>query len=123
MVPLPLRVMWLLGLVAFVGCRSPLEGDEFEPFDPPAVYFQWWTELSACAGLQGDFQEVRWIVASSLTLDGEEAYGVWVAPNTIYLKRFYLTSAPAVKHEMLHQLTDGEMPHTAPAFRTCTTAS
>ena len=120
MVPLALRVMKVLGLVAFFGCHTPLEGGGFEPFNPPAIYREWWSQLSRCAGVSGDFDDVTWIVASWLSLDGEEAYGMWASPNTIYLKRFYVTSQPAVKHEMLHELTDGELPHAAPAFRDCT---
>lgn len=103
------------------GCGGfPLEADYVEPFAPPPVYLQWWGELERCARSQGDFTEIRWYVGESVRLDGEDLYGFWSAPRTIVLERFYTTSGPVVKHEMLHHLTRGEMRHSHPAFRICT---
>lgn len=110
-----------LAAVALAGCGNPLEVEpEVVRFEPPVVYRTWWQEVEGCVGIEDDFDGVRWFVGDMVRLDGRDAYGVWAAPNTIYLKRFYTTSAPAVKHEMLHQLTRGGLAHSAPAFTRCT---
>jgi hypothetical protein len=103
-------------------CSDPLEVEDLLPFDPPRVYRVWWAEVEQCVGLKGDFDQIRWFTAEAMRVDGENAFGVWSPPSTIYLERFYTTSAPAVKHEMLHDLTGGAMPHSHPVFATCTTA-
>lgn len=107
---------------AIAACGGfPVDADYIEPFDPLPVYRHWWGELERCALSQGDFTEIRWYVGESVTLDGEDMFGFWSAPRTIVLERFYVTSGPVVRHEMLHHLTRGEMPHTHPAFHVCTT--
>jgi hypothetical protein len=92
------------------------------PFDPPRVYRVWWAEVEQCVGLKGDFDQIRWFTAEAMRVDGEDAFGIWSPPSTIYLERFYTTSAPAVKHEMLHDLTGGAMTHSHPVFAACTAA-
>jgi hypothetical protein len=68
----------------------------------------------------GDFSEIEWYTGKSVALNGEDVFGLWSAPRTIVLERFYTTSEPAVKHEMLHHLTEGQMAHSHPDFTTCT---
>lgn len=103
-----------------LGCEGAVVQAEYlEPFAPPPVYRTWWIEVERCTGLVGEFAEIRWYTGESLSLDGAEVFGLWASPRTIVVERFYLTSAPAIKHEMLHHITHGELGHTHPAFGVC----
>lgn len=113
----------LLLTLTTASCSNPLELEDLLPFDPPEVYQMWWAELERCAGLNGEFEHIRWFTAETVTFDGRDTFGVWSPPSTIYLERFYTTSVTAVKHEMLHELTNGALPHSHPLFTTCTVPS
>lgn len=103
------------------GCGAPpLEVVHLERLDPPASYRVWWDELERCVGLAGDFEGIEWFTGDAVRLEGDGVFGAWQAPRTIVVKRFYSTSQLLVKHEMLHYLTRGDMPHTHPAFANCT---
>ncbi len=115
-------VLYLAGAVAACG-ETLVEAEDLEPFAPLPVYRQWWVDLRRCAGFDGDFRDIRWYTGESVSLDGQDMFGFWAAPATIVLDRFYTTSAPVVKHEMLHHLTMGGMPHSHPAFLMCTSDS
>ena len=106
--------------VCLAGCDSPFEIRDPAPLDPLPQYSKWWVELESCVGREGDFSDIRWYQGESIVVERREAYGVWLAPDVIVMKRFYVTSQPAVKHEMLHHLTLGEMPHGHPDFERCT---
>lgn len=106
--------------MVLAACTDPLEVEELVPFDPPVVYQVWWAELELCVGVEGEFDRIRWFTAETVRFDGQDTFGVWMSPSTIYLERFYITSVTAVKHEMLHELTDGALPHSHPAFASCT---
>ena len=110
-------VLLALGIT---GCDSPFEVADPAPLDPLPQYSEWWVELESCVGREGDFADIRWYEGESIVVQHREAYGVWLAPDVIVMKRFYVTSQSAVKHEMLHYLTLGEMPHDHPAFDRCT---
>ena len=87
---------------------------------PPPEYRIWWDEVERCAGLRADYFEIEWRVGAPVDADGYELTGAWTPPRYITLRSFYLTSEPAVKHEMLHHLTRGELPHSSALFQTCT---
>lgn len=103
-------------------CEAPFEVVAPQRFDPPASYERWWAELEVCVGLERDFDQIRWYSGESIMVDDRPAYGLWVAPDVIIMKQFYVTSETAVKHEMLHHLSHGSLPHDHPAFARCTTA-
>jgi hypothetical protein len=112
------------GLVlCLAGCDSPVAVRAPAPLDPLPEYSEWWDELQACAERHGDFAAINWYEGDEIVVEHREAYGVWLAPDVIVMKRFYVTSEPAVKHEMLHHLTRGAMPHEHPAFALCTAAT
>ncbi len=121
----PRRTMrWCAAGVVLFACGDfGVEAESLDPFPPPPVYQVWWDQLEDCVGLRGEFREIRWYVGDAVTLDGADVFGVWAAPRTIVLERFYLRSESAVKHEMLHHLTNGTMPHSNPAFTRCATTS
>jgi hypothetical protein len=112
----------LLFAVWLVGCEAPFEVEAPERLDPLPSYSQWWVELEECVGLQRDFDAIRWFTGESITVDDRPAYGLWVAPDMIIMKRFYVTSETAVKHEMLHHLSRGSLSHDHPYFTSCTVA-
>ncbi len=117
-------ILVALLVVSSAACDSTLfELSPLRELTPPPIYRVWWHNLETCVGIQGRFGEIRWFTGDQVTLNGEDVFGIWAAPNTIVLEQFYLTSAPAVKHEMLHHLTGGVMPHSHPAFTDCTAAA
>ncbi|UCG87355.1 MAG: hypothetical protein JSW71_02080 [Gemmatimonadota bacterium] len=110
-------------LAALLGaCEAPFDVEAAERFDPLPSYSQWWVELEECVGLERDFDRIRWYVGESIVVEDQPAYGLWVAPDMIIMKRFYITSETAVKHEMLHHLSHGSLPHDHPTFARCTVA-
>ena len=117
------RLVAVTGLLSAVaGCDGLLlDVRDRELFEPLPVYREWWEQLQRCTGLTGPFDTIEWWTGEAIAVDGRDKVGLWLAPNTIILESFYVTSEPAVKHEMLHHLTNGEMPHSAPEFTRCTT--
>jgi len=105
------------------GCEAPFEVEAPERFDPPTSYHRWWVELEVCVGLEREFGRIRWYAGESIVVEDKPAYGVWVAPDMIIMERFYVTSETAVKHEMLHHLSRGSLPHHHPDFTRCTAAA
>ena len=104
------------------GCQNPFEVQDPVSFEPLPSYLKWWVELEVCVGQVGSFSDIRWYEGESIVVEEREAYGVWLAPDVIVMKRFYTTSESAVKHEMLHHLTAGQMPHDHRDFGRCTAA-
>ncbi len=113
--------MVLLAL-CFGGCNTPFEVEEPVAVQPSPMYMKWWVELEVCVGMVGSFSDIRWYEGESIVVEERDAYGVWYAPDVIVMKRFYATSESAVKHEMLHHLTAGQMSHDHPDFGRCTAA-
>ena len=102
---------------------APVEGAE--PFDPPAVYSNLWTEVEGCSRLIGAMSRVQWyIVPGTTTFPCEygNCRGLWVAPHSIYLSDvaahdFFADDFFTVKHEILHDLV-GHPGHPT-VFETC----
>ena len=118
------RVVTPAVLVAcLAGCDTPFEVQAPAAIDPLPEYSEWWVELEDCVGQEAEFVDIRWYEGEQIVVEHREAYGVWLAPDVIVMKRFYVTSESAVKHEMLHHLTAGQMPHEDPAFALCTLAA
>lgn len=108
--------------VALWSCDQLLvEVEARKVLEPPHLYREWWEQLQRCAGIAGGgFETIEWWTGEAIAVEGADKVGVWLAPNTIILEAFYVTSEPAVKHEMLHHLTKGDMSHSAPEFTRCT---
>jgi hypothetical protein len=97
-------------------CRQSLEPGlpaGAVPFEPPAVYAIWWTQVESCAGfsglLSGSYSSVRWYQvpgATAFFLDGPEPIqGRWSADgNTITLAGRLVDDSMLVRHEELHAL-------------------
>jgi len=109
-----LSLLWLIGLL---GCRDSLAPSGTA--EPPLQARQWFSELEACSGLAGDFDQIVWFVADQpVQRDNGITVGEWDSPNRIVLARAWYESEDAVKHEMLHFLLQ-HTGHPDPPFGTC----
>lgn len=89
-------------------------------------YRTWWNEISACSGLEGDVDAVRFFrVTAPLYLaetqfpcgEGLRCNGLWEAPHDISIAPAYLSNRQLVEHEMLHDLLGA--PGHPPVFEEC----
>ncbi|MHB0949732.1 MAG: hypothetical protein ACYC3Q_10030 [Gemmatimonadaceae bacterium] len=108
--------MWIrphsLLLIGLAACELPTAVPRgARPFEPPAVYRQWWALTERCSGLRGDFDAVQWYeipeTSFGTTSEGERVDALWTGAGN----RIVLTAAPdgrregdLVRHEMLHAL-------------------
>jgi hypothetical protein len=90
-----------------------------QPFEPLPVYAEWWVATEACSGRSGDFARITWYTASSITGDQAIARGAWSPPHDIIIVRSYQDDELTVRHEMLHDLLDGDSNHESPLWETC----
>lgn len=122
-----IRVPLLALVLALAACSSPTElPPNALPFEPPALYAQWWVEVSACTGTDRPFEEIEWsgVPGGPWQVHGYWAIGQYVPPRSIYLADHLLADQRVVKHEMIHAqgfrhevgLAISEMPE---PFRTC----
>ncbi len=119
-----MRTPSTLALLAgfLVGCSSlgfESEVTNKTPFSPPEVYADWWDATEACSGLDGDFARVSWYLATGITGDGKVASGRWSQPHDIVIVRGYEGDETIVRHEMLHDLLDGDPDHTSALWVAC----
>jgi len=109
----------LLLLIACDGFTAPSDA---RPYQPPPEFTGLWWRMEQCSGLSGDFARVHWFITDGdLQLDGKSRAGVWVSPHNVYMLESYAIDAyrdyVAVRHEMLHDLTQsGEH---GPVFTIC----
>ena len=106
-------------LVASCGDSFVTEVIGRRPFDPPTVYAEWWSATEGCAGKEGRLERIAWYLAASLSGDGRSARGRWSPPHEIILVAGYEEDELVVRHEMLHDLLEGDRLHRADAWRRC----
>ncbi|MGH7468218.1 MAG: hypothetical protein ACRENP_09555 [Longimicrobiales bacterium] len=92
-----------LGFVAGVTGR--------QSFRPPAIYREWWTDTETCSGRRASFERVVWYTAPRITGDGLVARGRWSQPHEIIIVAGYETDPMVVRHEMRHDLLNGNRVH------------
>ncbi len=90
-----------------------------QAFDPPATYDVWWTSVETCSGRTGDMRRIAWYLASGVEGDGMVARGRWSPPHDIILVRGYEDDPAVVRHEMLHDLLDGDRLHERAEWAAC----
>lgn len=115
----------LVALACGVGapsCNEPLAPGVEMALVPPVLYRMWWNEVQECARRRAEFRTIRWYVGAPVDETGKELTAAWSPPGVIVLRGFYTTSEPVVKHEMLHHVTAGKLPHHHPNFEVCTRA-
>lgn len=84
---------------------SPL--DDTVPLDPiPAQYWGWWDLVEQCSGIEGDLNDIRWLISGENSIPGTDgAAGVWLSSsNSIVLISGMELRGEVVRHEMLHAL-------------------
>ena len=78
----------------------------------PEAYVAWWQQTEACAGIQGDFDAIRWYVvpdASTFDTPSGPKVGLWSHASDgmrIVIADHYAEHELVVRHEMLHALLD-----------------
>lgn len=95
--------------LAVVACAGPWTPLAPTPYEPPDIYREWWSEITCCSGLRGDFNRIRWYVAPSDQPDRFDCPdgpcgGWWVSDHRIYLAPGLVYDKWIVQHEMLHDL-------------------
>jgi hypothetical protein len=103
----------LAAMVVVHACEMPTAPGFPEsaiPFEPPPAYAMWWELTAACAGVNRDFDSVRWFVvpgARSIPYGDAEYQGLWYrAGNRIVLAEQSTRRGGLVRHEMLHALIE-----------------
>lgn len=100
----------LLFVVFVVLACSPPTGvpDDFEPFEPPLVYRDWYAQVEACAERTGDFGRIRWYLVPGTgwysERHGTYVNGLWTSGHKIYVAESYVFYEPLIKEEMVHDL-------------------
>ena len=89
------------------------------PFDPPVTYAAWWTATETCARASGQLDRIEWYLATSIVVDGALAFGAWTPPHEIVIVSGYETDETIVRHEMLHDLLEGDSEHRSGAWARC----
>jgi hypothetical protein len=82
-------------------------------------YPAWWSATEECSGESGELGRVQWYTALGITYDGVYAQGVWLPPHDIVILRGYEEHEPTVRHEMLHDLLEGDGEHEEAAWILC----
>jgi hypothetical protein len=116
------RITLVLALAALAtgACKGySLSVTNKEPFQPLPIYAEWWAATESCSGLTGDLSRIEWFTASTIQGDAVVARGVWTPPHQVILVRGYEESELTVKHEMLHDLLDGDSDHVSPLWTSC----
>ena len=115
------RALALVLTTGTLACSGPIEVSfQFRSaFEPPPEYFVWYWATEQCSSLSGDMRRVRWYVAASIVTNGVIAVATWSRPHDITIRRGSERDGFVVKHEMLHDLLNGDPFHTSPAWDLC----
>lgn len=117
-------VVALASLVA--ACGNPTAPDRVpgaEPFAPKLSYAEWYADMEACSGVEGDFSRVNWFIVRGVsdwnsTYDGDVVPAEWWPPHDIYIAGRMRDDREIISHEILHDiLQDPE--HPVPPFGEC----
>ena len=111
----------LTGLL-LVACGDPFftaSITDRRPFDPPPVSTERWYLTEGCSGRSGDLARIEWFLASSIDADGRPAKARWTEPHQIVLVAGYETDERVVRHEMLHDLLNGDPGHESQVWDDC----
>jgi hypothetical protein len=77
-----------------------------EPWEPPAVYREWWAATEACSGLSGSFDRIEWMIVpgESFECTSGRCVGHWDPGHKIFIASDWVEHEMVVRHEMLHEL-------------------
>jgi len=131
---------WTVGLagvlvLALAACSGEtplnLQYENRRLFEPPAeLYSRWWSEVASCLGRGRDFEGIRWFLADEIRILHGDPSGVmpvgvshprgqWNSDREITIAEGYQENHRVVKHEMLHDLLEGDRDHVDPAWGLC----
>lgn len=140
-----MRYLVLVVLLSFIACSEPTSVDPMvcdarcranaEVFDPPPFYGDLWAIVESCSGSSGDWYLIHWFLVGQATESSAVIVnlcpeapggcaGRWDPPHDVYLNRWYALYDQAsnfwtVRHEMLHDLLQGDPSHTSPSWKAC----
>jgi hypothetical protein len=111
-------------IVAAVACSDSVLGPEIPadaaPFEAPVIYDAWWIELFDELETERDVARVRWFEVAGGPWYSERydavVGGIWVSDGRIYIAEGYTTVKSLVKHEMIHEILQGDRGHAHPIF-------
>lgn len=101
----------LLTLLALAGCATEPPTDI--PLTPLPAYPAWYLEVETCAGVRGNYDELRFF-----QLDAHDPHAGITYGSTIFLRKKDSESRIIVEHEMLHSLI-GDGGHHDPRWFGC----
>jgi hypothetical protein len=105
----------------FAACEDPLLFiQERIPFEPPRpVFTLYWGSVVDCSGLEaGDYDRVSWFEIEAFPT-GEDIRARWNTPHDITLRTDSRFDELVVKHEILHDLLNGDRDHAHAAWQAC----
>ena len=109
-------VLWLvtallLGVGSLVGQTHMYNLEEFEP---TPFHYTIYIMMEQCTGVEGDFSDVRWYIASTIVSEtGINYWGVHFTEwgwSAIVLEREKAFTGEIVSHEIMHNLYNGQGP-------------
>ena len=113
----------ILVILPFIAGACTIPSDvEFsgrQALEPQPEFFVWYWMTEACSGHSGDARHVRWFLATGIVAGGERAVGNWRPPHDITILTGFQSNGFVVRHEILHDLLNGDPLHEDPAWDTC----
>lgn len=105
------------------GCGSPTAPDLERPvrrYEALPIYSEWWSEVESCLGRSGRLSRITWyeVEGGPFMWRGDLRNGLWSPPHEIRMAETQKDDEWSVKHEMIHDLTNGA-DHDHPAFGRC----
>jgi hypothetical protein len=116
-----MRMLLPLCITGLVGCGGYTTTiNDRRAFEPLPMYAEWWVATERCSTWTAPLARIEWFTASSITAQGGIiARGSWRAPHEIVIVRGYESDEITVRHEMLHDLLDGDPEHASATWATC----
>lgn len=113
-----------VGMVCVVATLAGCKGFATEivnrqPLSPLPAYEEWWAATESCSGRTGELGMISWFTAVGITSDEVLAFGLWRPPHEIVIVKGYEDNETIVRHEMLHDLLDGDSDHTSVYWESC----
>jgi hypothetical protein len=122
---MPRKTICCTSLLAFaiaatVSCGEYVsEVTGLQSFDPPPIYREWWAATESCSGRRAPFERVNWFLVTNMSLDGRPGLGRWQSPHEIAITRGYENDQKLVRHEILHDLLNGDHAHGRSEWDSC----
>lgn len=102
-----------------LACQEIVGPPAGTPFVSPAIYTQWRAEVESCAKIWS-LDQISWFKSPNGSL-GKQIMGEWYPPHNIFITEFVYNDnlEEVIKHEMMHDLLQGDQDHTSSLWVTC----